>query len=180
MHREQLIKQLLKYESPYPEEMTFIGQFLDLLQHPRAYFRDHLPGHMTGSAWITDSSHSQVLLTHHAKLLRWLQPGGHADGDEDILRVSLKEGEEETGLVLTKVPPSPFDIDIHPIPARSMFPEHLHYDIRFHFVADPKAALKPIEESLEVAWVRLGKLSSVIGNNLSILRMADKTQRLLG
>jgi 8-oxo-dGTP pyrophosphatase MutT (NUDIX family) len=53
---------------------------------------------MTGSAWIVDNTGENILLTHHAKLNRWLQPGGHADGDEDILNVAQREAEEETGL----------------------------------------------------------------------------------
>ena len=40
----------------------------------------------------------RVLLTHHRKLDRWLQLGGHADGDRDLARVALKEAEEESGL----------------------------------------------------------------------------------
>ncbi|MDZ7646212.1 MAG: NUDIX hydrolase [Cytophagales bacterium] len=91
-----------------------------------------MPGHITGSAWIVDPSNTQALLVHHAKLNKWVQPGGHADGDENILQVALREAEEETGLKNFKVlSDPPFDVDIHLIPERADFPEHFHFDIRY-------------------------------------------------
>src|SRR5687768_14738782 len=96
--RQSLIASLTDYQTLYSEESAFREQFLELLQHPRCFHRDHLPGHITGSAWIIDDTGKFVLLTHHAKLNRWLQPGGHADGDENVVRVALRETEEETGL----------------------------------------------------------------------------------
>jgi 8-oxo-dGTP pyrophosphatase MutT (NUDIX family) len=174
MNREQLSKFLRQYTSPFPAEALFTRLFLELLSHPRAYFRDHLPGHITGSAWITDPACKCVLLTHHAKLRRWLQPGGHADGDEDILAVSRREGEEETGLSLTLAGAAPLDIDIHPIPARAGFPEHLHYDVRFWFIADSR--VKPVvsAESTDVRWVPTADLVTVTHQNESMLRMLEK------
>jgi 8-oxo-dGTP pyrophosphatase MutT (NUDIX family) len=130
--RDALLSALKNYHSAFKAEQDFRRQFLQLLEHPRSYFRDHMPGHITGSALIIDESRQYTLLTHHAKLNRWLQPGGHADGDENILNVALREAEEETGLKnLRLVEKSFFDIDIHTIPARHDFPEHFHFDVRF-------------------------------------------------
>jgi 8-oxo-dGTP pyrophosphatase MutT (NUDIX family) len=160
--------------------MLFIPRFLDLLEHPRAYHRDHLPGHMTGSTWIVNLEKNRVLLTHHAKLNRWLQPGGHADGDEDIFQVALKEAEEETGLQnLIRGGSDIFDIDIHLIPERKGFPAHDHYDIRFLFFADAEETLLLSEESHALAWVPLTELVDATEGNDSILRMAAKTRTLL-
>src|SRR6187401_260336 len=160
--RESLVHSLEQYTSRYAEEMTFRKPFLELLQHPRCFHRDFLPGHITGSAWIIDQEHQQVLLTHHAKLNQWLQPGGHADGDENVLRVALREAEEETGLKSFKSiqPETIFDIDIHIIPARKDFPEHFHYDIRFVFIADPSLPLLITEESHDLRWFPLDSLES--------------------
>lgn len=96
--RIQLADALLQYITLFTEEQPFVSSFLQLLQSPDCYQRTHLPGHLTGSAWIVDTTRQNVLLTHHAKLNRWLQPGGHADGDEDIAGVALREAEEETGV----------------------------------------------------------------------------------
>jgi 8-oxo-dGTP pyrophosphatase MutT (NUDIX family) len=179
-NRKDLVASLQRYHSDFKTEQTFRDQFLELLLHPRAYFRDHLPGHMTGSAWIVDKKGENILLTHHAKLNRWLQPGGHADGDEDILSVAQREAEEETGLkTFTLIGDSFFDIDIHTIPARNEFPEHLHYDVRFLFQAATDESLIVTEESHALAWKKRNELPALVNHSESILRMAEKATRLL-
>jgi 8-oxo-dGTP pyrophosphatase MutT (NUDIX family) len=172
--RKDLALSLEAYSSPYPQEQKFASQFLELLTNPRAYFRDHLPGHMTGSAWIIDQSKEYALLVHHAKLNRWLQAGGHADGDENIVAVARKEAEEETGLKnLTLLHPL-FDIDIHSIPERKDFQKHDHYDIRCLFMADKNEEVILSEESHEIKWFRLSEISEQVKGNDSILRMIEK------
>jgi len=175
MNRQQLISALQTYPSRDPDEIGFVPRFLELLRHADAYQRAHLPGHITGSAWIVDTSRTFVLLTHHAKLNKWLQPGGHADGDENILNVALREVNEETGLhPRNPSQQTPFDLDIHPIPARQDFPEHLHYDVRFLFVADKGEPLLLSEESHALAWVPLAEVAAISQNNRSMMRMVDK------
>lgn len=177
--RAALIHAIQHYQTSFPEEISFKDRFLELLQHPQSFHRDHLPGHITGSAWIIDDQKKFTLLTHHAKLNRWLQPGGHADGDEDIIRVALREAEEETGLKkFTLLNPSIFDLDIHVIPKRNDFPEHLHFDIRIMLFASKEENFLVSEESHDLAWVPLDKLSQRTGNNASIVRMADKVKLL--
>lgn len=175
--RESLVKELSAYKSSYAEEISFRGQFLDLLKYQRCFHRDFLPGHITGSAWITDARCEHVLLTHHAKLDKWLQPGGHADGDENVLRVALREAEEETGIKNFTVqhPESLFDIDVHVIPARGDFSEHLHYDVRVWLVADRTEALEITEESHDLRWIRLDELE-MLTDNTSLLRMREKSE----
>jgi 8-oxo-dGTP pyrophosphatase MutT (NUDIX family) len=180
LERSELVEALRKYKTSFADENIFVKKFLQLLEHPRAYYRDHLPGHMTGSAWIVDETRSYVLLTHHAKLNRWLQPGGHADGDENIHRVALTEAMEETGLtnfdLLSK---GIFDIDIHIIPARGEFPQHDHYDVRICMEANMRTPLTLTRESQALEWVPINELAARTMNNQSMLRMAEKIKRLL-
>ena len=130
MNRQSLLNFFSEYTTPFSEEKLFISRFQELLIQQNCFERTHLPGHITGSSWIVDSAHTQVLLVHHAKLNKWLQPGGHADGDENVLRVALREAEEETGLKkLTVILETPFDVDVHLIPARKDFGEHFHFDV---------------------------------------------------
>ncbi|NJN42766.1 MAG: NUDIX hydrolase [Flammeovirgaceae bacterium] len=175
MDRGNLVKSLHSYLTAYKEEANFVSLFLDLLKHPRCYLRDHLPGHVTGSAWIIDPIEKVALLTHHAKLDKWLQPGGHADGEEDILTVAINEMKEETGISLFKNPVSFFDIDIHPIPARNDFPLHDHYDVRFLIEADSSSGLVISSESKELRWISWGDVGRYTSSNRSIERMLDKT-----
>ena len=179
VNRNQLIKELQTYKTDDSAERQFVDQFIVLMQHPDAFQRTHLPGHVTGSAWICNSKGSEVLLTHHAKLDRWLQPGGHADGDEDVIRVASREAEEETGLTgIALASEGIFDVDIHAIPQRGDMPGHLHYDIRYLFHADKTLPLTVTEESHALSWVKLEDLERVTQGNASMMRMARKMQRL--
>ena len=177
--RVKLQEALRQHQTHFSAEHTFIAAFQALLESENSYQRTHLPGHITGSAWIIDTTRQYVLLTHHAKLNKWLQPGGHADGDENVLRVALREAEEETGVKnFTLLSPKIFDIDIHPIPDRKDMVGHDHYDIRFLLQADSNDPLIITEESHDLRWVKLIELS-VFNNSPSLLRMAEKVKNLL-
>jgi 8-oxo-dGTP pyrophosphatase MutT (NUDIX family) len=168
-----LAHQLGSYQTLFAEEKEFISKFLELLKNEKAFQRTNLPGHITGSAWIVNKVRDQTLLVHHAKLNKWLQPGGHADGDENVLRVALREAEEETGLKNFKIRETLFDIDIHTIPARKDFPAHLHYDIRYLLEADSDESIAVSEESHDVRWVFLHELDRFTTER-SVLRMKEK------
>jgi 8-oxo-dGTP pyrophosphatase MutT (NUDIX family) len=177
MNRQSLLDFFSEYTTPFSEEKLFISRFQELVLQKNCFERTHLPGHITGSSWIVDSRLTQVLLVHHAKLNKWLQPGGHADGDENILRVALREAEEETGLKkLTVISVTPFDIDIHLIPARKDFGEHYHFDIRFLIEADTTEPIIVSEESHDVKWIPLKSLKDW-NQESSILRMREKLLR---
>ena len=110
---------------------------------------------------------------HHAKLNKWVQPGGHADGEENILNVALREAEEETGLTKLNPKQNIFDVDIHLIPARKDFPEHFHYDIRFLVEANEEDEIIVSDESHDVKWISLSELEDFTKER-SVLRMKDK------
>jgi 8-oxo-dGTP pyrophosphatase MutT (NUDIX family) len=113
---------------------------------------------------------------HHRKLGRWLQPGGHADGDADVLAVARREAQEETGLAeIVTVDPAIFDVDVHRIPARPGEPEHWHYDIRFLLGASREASLAASAEANGLAWVALDQIAS-LDTDASVLRMVAKTR----
>lgn len=170
---------LSTYATTFKDEQPFISRFIELLQGDRCFHRDYLPGHVTGSAWIVNEEKTHALLVHHAKLNKWLQPGGHADGDENVMAVALREVSEETGLTkLQELTPGIFDLDIHPIPARKDFPEHLHYDVRYAFIASQQDDLLLSDESTDVKWIPLADVPALSGNNDSILRMIAKTKTI--
>jgi 8-oxo-dGTP pyrophosphatase MutT (NUDIX family) len=122
--------------------------------HPDALHRSCLEGHLTGSAAVIDPSTRQVLLLLHAKVQRWLQPGGHADGDGNLARVALREAEEETGIAGLRVLSPAVDLDVHVFHhATAAEPDHLHLDVR-HLVLAPSGAVAVTnEESDGVRWV---------------------------
>lgn len=132
-------------------------------------------GHLTGSAWIVDRERRRTLLTHHRKLDKWLQLGGHADGELDPLAVALREGREESGLTrLHAISEKIFDVDRHLIPARKTEPDHWHYDIRFMIEADPDEPLLISDESHDLAWIEIARMADYNAEE-SMMRMARKT-----
>ncbi len=174
MKREPLLALLQEYRTRYPEEHDMVDRAIAFVTaHEDCFERSLAVGHITGSAWVVSRDGARVLLTHHAKLNRWLQPGGHADGDPDVLRVALREAEEETGLPAEPVDLGLFDVDIHVIPARGAEPAHDHVDMRFAVRVDDARPFVVSSESHDLAWVPVDRLTEVT-REPSMLRMAAK------
>lgn len=173
-HMSVLLAQFQDYGRKYPDEEG-TQHFVDLLAvGQRAFERGSLDAHFTGSAWLVSADGARVLLTHHRKLDRWLQLGGHADGDTDLARVALREAEEESGLNDLSVLPEPFDLDRHRIPARGDEPEHWHYDVRYVVRAGANERFVLSEESHALAWRSVRDLADDPGSDVSLRRMARK------
>lgn len=175
MKRQYLLTLLQRYSGNDPHEesmrlriISFIEQFEDCFERTQA------SGHITASALIVNKQRTHTLLTHHHKLEKWLQLGGHSDGDPDPLNVAMREAEEESGLKEVKpVSNSIFDVDVHAIPARKNEPEHFHYDIRFLFEADDSQPLIISAESKDLAWIPLNEIEKYTTEE-SMLRMIRK------
>ena len=143
-------------------EQSIRERMLALLDSTQdCFFRHSFPGHFTGSALVLSSDGQRVLLHHHRKLDKWMQFGGHCDGEEDVLRVAQREAWEESGVEgLVVKSTEPFDIDIHEIPARPAIgePAHFHYDLRYLFAAPENATFTVSEESKELRWFTLEEM----------------------
>lgn len=113
--------------------------------------RESVPDHLTASAVVVAPGRGALLL-HHRKLGRWFQPGGHVDGDGNLLAAALREAREETGVDgLVPVLPA-VDLDVHDVP----YPDgsfHVHHDLRFLLLAPPDAVEAHNHESLGSTWV---------------------------
>lgn len=180
MDRADLIELLNRYQGRHPDEIATIDRIRKLLtDYERCFFRDCYPGHITSSAWIVSRESGAVLLTHHRKLDRWLQLGGHADGETDVLASALREAEEESGLRdFLAIPRTGaceiLDLDVHDIPARAPEPLHQHYDIRFLFEVSEAQVIRHQEnESKQVCWFSGNGIEARFDEE-SLLRMARK------
>lgn len=183
-----LADQLLEYRHRWPSEAEVVARFEELLglraadasRDVRAddpYRRERLAGHLTASSWLVDRSGERVLLTHHRKLDRWLQLGGHADGDRDLSRVALREAEEESGLVGLVLEGDLFDLDRHWIPARAEVSGHWHYDARYVVRAGTREDFVVSAESLDLAWRDIDAIADDPDADPSLRRMARKWLR---
>jgi 8-oxo-dGTP pyrophosphatase MutT (NUDIX family) len=179
--RDTLLDELRAYVPADAREASMRDRLVTFVAaHPDAFERALATGHVTASAWIVDPARTSALLTHHRKLGKWLQLGGHADGDPDVRRAALREAREESGLrSLRFARDGIYDLDVHPIPARPGEPAHDHYDVRFALEADPAEPLVVSAESKELAWIPLAALASY-GADESVLRLARKTSGLPG
>ncbi len=159
MDRSSLQDRLCHYHSHFPEERAFAYRGCRLLQNsPRCFYRDNEGAHVTASTWVLNPRRDATLLMLHRKLGQWFQPGGHADGDEDVLRVALKECSEETALSLSAIhllEPDIFDIDFHRIPVNRPDGGHEHLDIRFLVEIDDRLPVPGNDESHELRWILL-------------------------
>lgn len=164
-----------RYAAHHPAESEVAALFADFVSaHADAAERRLGIGHLTGSAWLVSADGRRVLLTHHRKLNRWLQLGGHADGDVDLARVALREAEEESGLSGLVVVLEIFDLDRHEIPARGHEPAHWHYDVRYVVRATADEDFVVSDESHALAWRDIAQLAVDNGADESLRRMARK------
>lgn len=140
-----LLTALATHRTSEPHEERDRIRMLEFVRtHADPFDRAIPEGHLTGSGLVMSEDGSAVLLLHHPKLHRWLQPGGHGEPGETLgENVASREVAEETGLVprLHPTAPRPFDVDIHVIPARKLDPAHEHLDLRYLFVAHPSEPL---------------------------------------
>jgi 8-oxo-dGTP pyrophosphatase MutT (NUDIX family) len=175
MHRQILLNKLKEYHGIDAHEETMRLRIIEFVEHnPNCFERSLLTGHITGSAMMVNKQRTHTLLTHHHSLDKWLQLGGHSDGDPDTLNVALREAEEESGVKgIVAVSEKIFDVDVHVIPAKNEVPEHYHYDIRFLFEADDAQPLTVSSESKDLAWIPLNSIEEYTTEE-SVLRMVRK------
>ena len=117
--------------------------------------------HFSASAWVVNPARDRVLMLYHNIYNSWSWPGGHADGEEDLLGVALREVREETGLKdVRAVTDALYSLEILTVNAhfkrgRYVVP-HLHLNLTYLLEADDRQALqsKPDENSA-VKWFPL-------------------------
>lgn len=164
---------LARHAQALPSRADVAAHFRLFLADPGPVFeRPSREGHFTGSAFVVSRDSERALLLHHGKLRRWLQPGGHADGEPALAKVALREAEEETGLAGLVVEADIFDLDRHVIPARGAEPAHWHWDVRYVVRCTVDEAPKINRESSAFAWRAIHELAGDESLDPSIRRMA--------
>ncbi len=191
MHRRSLLDMLARYRQANAAEADVVDRMCDLIEsHVDCFERTCRPGHITGAAWILSADRRRCLLTHHRKLNRWLQLGGHADGQSQVEEVALREAREESGLNQFDLIPihgmlMPLDVDVHLIPARYdaagqlIEDAHEHHDVRFLLIAHAGQEICRSNESHDLAWFTPAEVQQRTDEE-SVLRMLYKALELIG
>lgn len=156
-----------------PKRRAERDRVVDMLVEQGAELADRTtaPAHLTGSALVMDATGDRMVVLLHTKLRRWLQPGGHADGDHELAGVALREASEETGIEGLRVLLPAVDIDIHEVDHGDALGPHLHLDLRFVVVAPEGAEIRGNHESLALRWVTLDELRA-LADEEGLVRLA--------
>lgn len=154
------------------------AQLLEFVDgHVDALERTCRPGHLTGSALVVDPATGRVLVLFHRKLQRWLQPGGHADGDAHLAHVAWREATEESGITGLAVVVPAIHLDVHEVRPPAEDP-HLHLDVRHLVLAPPGATPVGNHESDGLRWVAPEQLPS-LGADPGLLALARRAGEVL-
>lgn len=144
-----------------PDQEATRREFLDLAQRgPVVLDRSPSTAHFTASALVVEHGARRFALLWHNKAQRWLQPGGHADGDGNLAHVAWREATEETGIPGLAVVVPAVHLDVHPFRPPGQ-PAHLHFDLRFVLLAPAGSTPVANHESAEVRWVEPGDLGAL-------------------
>lgn len=168
----QLLDMLDTYGSTFPGDKQHSEPFRDYLlrnKEEEIYHRKNFDGHITTSAFIIDPRTNEMMLLHHRSLNRWLQPGGHTEGDVTLVASALREAVEETGireselllLAVSENSDVPFDVDSHYIPPNPKKNEdgHTHHDLRYLFeYTSDRVHEYNREEALGQRWITFDAL----------------------
>lgn len=195
-YRELVLPKYDLSQEQLEDEWELCSRFISFVrENPMCFESDHnfpsslskdLWGHLTGSALVVNVDRSKLVLTLHKKLGKWLQLGGHADGNPSLDDVAKREAHEESGLKdidhlnfgegLERLV-LPFDLDIHQIPASATKPCHYHYDVRFLMIAKDDA-LVISDESEDLRWFSFNEARSV-SQEESLHQQFRKMEQLL-
>jgi 8-oxo-dGTP pyrophosphatase MutT (NUDIX family) len=172
--RKKLTELLGAYQPSFEETPAKEKMLRFIAKYPNCFERSLEVGHITASSWLLSRDGERALLRLHAKLGIWVQPGGHADGNPELLSVAIREAQEESGIqAIEALMGEIFDLDVHTIPANKREKAHLHYDVRFLLQVASDEELVPSHESKKLQWY--GKNPKELPTKQrSILRMHEK------
>lgn len=178
---EHLLALLAAHRPLAPDGAAHIVRTVELVaSHADPFDRHDLaPGHVTASAFVVSPDRARLLLIHHRRLQRWLQPGGHVEpADADVVAAARRELGEEAGIdSVDRLPEFPglLDVDVHTIPGSADSDSHLHFDVRFLFRARSDA-IRSGSDAVDVRWVPVDAIEE-FAPGASMARVATRLRR---
>ena len=162
MDIREAIQSYIPFNEQEEADKALILDFLS--KNDDAFYRSNLVAHMTASAWVVNPARDRVLMVYHKIYDSWSWTGGHADGDEDLARVALREVREETGVKSARL----LSKDIFSLESLTVdghekhgayVPSHLHLNVTYLLEADDSQPLHVKEdENSNVGWLTYEEL----------------------
>lgn len=163
------VKQIERYNPINEQEKKDKEIILDFInKNDNVLFRDNEIAHITSSGFIVNKSRNKTLMIHHNIYNSWGWTGGHADGNSDLIKVAIKEAQEETGIKHVKpIIDDICSIDILPVNAHikrgKYVASHLHLSVAYLLEADENEKLVvKVDENSDVKWIDIDKIFEVI------------------
>jgi hypothetical protein len=154
---------------------TLLDEFINM--HPHGIHGHYQPGHITGAAWIIDSTNQYTLLCNQNNTGAWLPVNTHLDDRTDIAHAVLEQAKAYTEIQkLSLISSSVFNIDIYKVNARASEPEHTHYELCFLMEAEMDLRWQLHHESKGLAWIGLDDVY-FYNDSPAIMRMVEKTKQ---
>ena len=186
MNRQDLINQLQSYQSFNEQEEADRQVMLELLQtSDNIFYRTNLLAHFTASAWVVNKAHTHVLMAFHNIYQTYAWLGGHADGEEDLLSVALREVKEESGIQtvkpITEGIYSLETIEVNGHEKKGKYvPSHLHLNVTYLLEADDTESLHiKQDENSAVSWFPIDQVLNVIDEPWMVERIYKKLNQKL-
>ena len=163
MSLREKIEKYVPYDEQEERDKEQILKFMDT--YSDVLTRDNVMGHFSASAFVVNKDRTKMVVVYHLIQDGWVAPGGHADGEEDLLKVALRECEEETGLKAKVLRDKPILIssnNVKPHIKRGKFvSSHLHFDFLYLMEADENIELTYREdESKGVKWISFDNIEN--------------------
>lgn len=158
---DKIKKALSRYTPENEQEENDRKIMLDLMQKEDDLLtRDNKTAHFTASAWIVNRERTKVLMAYHNIYQAWAWTGGHADGEEDLLLLALREANEETGIHAHPVTEEIYSLEILTVDGHekrgAYVSSHLHLNVTYLLEADEAEMVRVrIGENTAVRWFTL-------------------------
>ena len=186
MNRQDLINQLQSYQSFNEQEEADRQVMLELLQtSDNIFYRTNLLAHFTASAWVVNKAHTHVLMAFHNIYQTYAWLGGHADGEEDLLSVALREVTEESGIHTVKpITEGIYSLETIEVNGHEKngkyVPSHLHLNVTYLLEADDTESLHvKQDENSAVNWFPIDQVLDVIDEPWMVERIYKKLNQKL-
>lgn len=162
---EKLLKQIKEYIPFNEQEEKDKELFIKWLESGQDVFtRENEVAHFTATSWIVNKTRTKVLMAYHNlfKTFAWL--GGHADGETDMLKVAIKEMQEESGVKNYKILSSDiFTLETLCVRGHEKHgkyvPTHLHLNVTYLFEVDEEEHVRIKEdENSAIGWIDVDKI----------------------